>query len=162
VQPRGVKRCAVSQQQLDEKTRQRLLALELQPRGDKAEGILILPFGLAVDKNVTLKAGDVEVGPPLRFKTCLPQGCLVPLNLDAKAIAALRKASVLTVGAAGDADQPTNFPISLQGFAPALDRPHSRGLFYASAKYPKRYIVKVQPKPTISPTIQKIAMSSGA
>ena len=122
VQPQGVKRCAVTQQQSDEKTKQRVLVVELQPRGDRAEGVLIMPFGLAIDKGVSLKAGDAELGLALRFKTCLPQGCIVPLSLDAKAMAVLRKASVLTIGAFGDGDQPANLSVSLKGFVPAFDR----------------------------------------
>lgn len=122
VQPQGVKRCAVAQQQTDEKSKQRVLAVELQPRGDKAEGVLVLPFGLAVDKGVTLKAGETDAVATLRFKTCLPQGCIVPLSFDAKAMASLRKAAVLTVVALGDGDQPTSFSVSLKGFVPAFDR----------------------------------------
>jgi invasion protein IalB len=122
VQAQGGKRCAVSQQQLDEKTRQRVLVFELQPRGDKAEGVLVLPFGLALDKGVTVKAGEAELGPALRFKTCLPQGCVVPLNLDAKAMALLRKASALTVGVVSDAGQPANLSVSLKGFSSAFER----------------------------------------
>lgn len=122
MQPQGVKRCAVNQQQLDEKTRQRVLAFELQPRGDKAEGVLVLPFGLVLDRGVTLKAGDAELGPALRFRTCLPQGCVVSLSLDSKAMAVLRKATVLTIGVIGDADQPANLSVSLKGFSSAFDR----------------------------------------
>jgi invasion protein IalB len=121
-QPQGVKRCAVSQQQMDDKTKQRVLAVELQPRGDKAEGVLALPFGLAIDKGVSLKIGEAEAGLALRFKTCLPQGCIVPLSFDAKTMALLRKASAVTVGTVGDTDQPVAFSISLGGFAPAFDR----------------------------------------
>ncbi len=121
-QPQGVKRCAITQQQMDDKTKQRVLVVELQHRGDRAEGILDLPFGLAIDKGVSLKIGEVEVGPALRFKTCLPQGCIVPLSFDAKTMALLRKGSAISLGALGDADQPVPFSISLGGFVPAFDR----------------------------------------
>jgi invasion protein IalB len=99
-----------------------VLAVELQPRGDRAEGLLVLPFGLAIDKGVSIKIGEAEIGPALRFKTCLPQGCIVPLSFDAKAMALLRKGTVLSLGALGDGDQPVPFSISLGGFVPAFDR----------------------------------------
>jgi invasion protein IalB len=118
----GVKQCAVAQQQTDSKTGQRILGVELRPQGDKAEGIMLLPFGLTLDKGVTLHVGEAEFGSGLRFKTCLLQGCVVPLSFDAKAVAALRKAPTLTVNAFGDADQPVTFSISLKGFSPAFDR----------------------------------------
>ncbi len=120
-QPQGIKRCVVSQQQTDGKTNQRVLAVELQPFGDKADGMLALPFGLLLDKGAALKIGDADLGSVLRFKTCVPQGCIVPVSFDTKALAVLRKASALTVDAAGNNDQPAVFSISLKGFGPALD-----------------------------------------
>ncbi|MDH4982412.1 invasion associated locus B family protein [Hyphomicrobium sp. D-2] len=127
VQPAGGKRCAITQQQADAKTRQRLIAVELQPIGDKAEGVLVLPFGLLLDKGVTLKAGATELG-ALRFKTCLPQGCVVPLTLDAKALTTLRGAKdPLTVTAFNDAGGPLAFAVSVNGFGPALNRAAALG-----------------------------------
>lgn len=127
MQPGGVKRCAITQQQADANSRQRLLAVELQPKADKAEGLLVLPFGLSLDKGVTLKVGDTALG-ALRFKTCLPQGCVVPLSLDAKALAALRAgAAPLSVTAFSDAEQPVAFSVSVKGFGPALDRAAALG-----------------------------------
>ena len=51
VQQDGKKVCALSQQQTDPGTHQLLLAIELNaPAIDRAEGTLILPFGLALDR----------------------------------------------------------------------------------------------------------------
>lgn len=121
--PQGGKRCVVIQQQANPNTHQRVLSIELQPQGGGVEGVLVLPFGLDLEKSVTLKVGDADVAPePLRVHTCLPQGCVAPLNLDAKAVAALRKAPTAAVGASGDGNQNLSFPVSLKGFGPALDR----------------------------------------
>ncbi|MFG1417360.1 invasion associated locus B family protein [Xanthobacter sp. V0B-10] len=125
--PQGVKRCAIGQQQADPKTRQRILSVEIQPKGAGAEGLLVLPFGLALDKGVSLKAGEADLVPALRFSTCLPQGCFVPLALDAKALAALRKAAEASVGAVSDGGQPVSFPVSLKGFPAAFDRAAALG-----------------------------------
>jgi invasion protein IalB len=122
-QLQGGKQCAVIQQVTDGKTGQRILGLELKPQGDKAEGTLLMPFGLTLDKGVALRVGEAEVASGLRFKTCVLAGCLVPLSLDAKTLAALRKAPTLVVNAVGgDNDQVVPFSISLNGFGPALDR----------------------------------------
>src|SRR5262249_26224442 len=115
-QPQGVKQCAVAQQVTDGKTGQRVAGIELKPQGDKAEGMLVLPFGLTLDKGVALRIGEADVASGLRFKTCLVVGCLVPLNLDAKILAALRKSPTLIVNAVGDSDQVVPFSISLNGF----------------------------------------------
>jgi invasion protein IalB len=114
--------CTFSQQQMDKDTRQRMLAIELSPGPEKAEGSLLLPFGLAVDREVTLQIGDATLGAPLRFRTCLPAGCVVSLSLDTKAIGELRKAPALTVRVTADGGQPATFTISLKGFANAMDR----------------------------------------
>lgn len=116
-----VKRCAVSQQQMDPRSQQRVLAIELQPKSDKAEGVLLLPFGLALDKGVTLKLGDADLG-ALRFSTCLPQGCVVPLSFDSKALGAIKKAAVLRIDGVADGGPAQSFSVSLKGFGPALDR----------------------------------------
>ncbi len=122
VSPEGSKRCSISQQQADAKTRQRLLAVELQPKGEKVEGVMVLPFGILIDKGVTLKVGDTSLG-SLRFKTCLPQGCIVPFSLDAKSLSLLRADTApLAVNAFNDANQPLTFSVSLKGFGQALDR----------------------------------------
>src|SRR5262245_16728465 len=52
----GKKVCALTQQQTDRASQQRVLAVELNAvTADKAEGTLVLPFGLAVSKEVTLQ-----------------------------------------------------------------------------------------------------------
>ncbi|MEP9352614.1 invasion associated locus B family protein [Xanthobacter sp. KR7-65] len=117
----NAKRCSISQQQVDSKTRQRILMLELQPKGDKVEGPLFLPFGLFLEKGVVLKLGEADLA-ALRFSTCLPQGCVVPVSLDPRMLGLVRKADALRVVAANDAGQPQAFSISLKGFGQALDR----------------------------------------
>lgn len=122
VSPDGTKRCSISQQQADAKTGQRLLAVELQPKGDKIEGVLVLPFGILIDKGVALKIGETSLG-ALRFKTCLPQGCMVPFSLDAQSVSLLRAGSTpLSITALNDAGQPLTFSVSVKGFGQALDR----------------------------------------
>jgi invasion protein IalB len=114
--------CTLSQQLMDRDSRQRILAIELSvPAPNKAEGTLLLPFGLSLDKGVVLQI-DEAAGPTLRFRTCLPAGCVVTVMFDEKAIAALRSATTLTVKAVGDDTQEISFGVSLKGFASAFDR----------------------------------------
>ena len=122
-QQNGKKVCALSQQQTDNNTRQLMLAIELaSPVANKAEGTLILPFGLALDRGLTLQIDDGATAQALRFRTCLPVGCLVALTFDSATVALLKKGSVLTVKATADGGQEADFKISLKGFGSALDR----------------------------------------
>jgi invasion protein IalB len=86
------------------------------------DGALVLPFGLALDRGVTLQVDDAPAGPALRFRTCLPAGCVVPLSFDARLVAALRKGAALKINAAADNGKDAVFTISLKGFPAALDR----------------------------------------
>ena len=115
--------CALSQQQTDKDTRQLLLAIELNtPAMNKAEGTMVLPFGLALDQPVMLQIDESAAGQALRFRTCLPVGCLVSLAFDPATVAQLRKGTTLTVNATADGGKGAAFKISLNGFSSALDR----------------------------------------
>lgn len=117
------KHCSMSQQQVSKK-RERVLAVELQAGSDSAvTGMLVLPFGLLLDKGVTLQIDDKPALAPLRFRTCMPAGCMVPLSFDRDRASALSKGTALKLKAAGaDASQEVVLTVSLKGFAAALDR----------------------------------------
>jgi len=121
----NIVRCAVSQVQTNSQNRQRVLSVELTATesGNAASGTLILPFGLALDQGAVLSIDEGELLPPLRFSTCLPAGCLVPLTFNADTVTAMRAGTALKVKtAANDSEQEVNFSISLSGFTSALAR----------------------------------------
>lgn len=121
--PNGQKVCAFSQQILDSNSRQLIVGVELKASSpDKAEGTLVLPFGLAVEKPIVLQADESGTSLVHHVRTCLPVGCLVSLNFDAAMVGVLRKASVLNIKATADGGPDTAFKISLNGFGSALDR----------------------------------------
>ena len=123
VQQDGKTVCVFSQQQTNKDTGQLLLAIELRALlTDWAQGTLILPFGLAVQRPITLEINEVPIGTALNVRTCLPVGCLVNVSLDAAMIASLTKAKSLMVRATADGVQDVLFTISLNGFSIALDR----------------------------------------
>jgi invasion protein IalB len=122
VQQGAGKRCAMSQVQTQQNG-QRVLAIEISPpQGSSTTGALALPFGLALANGITLQIDDKPAMVPLRFRTCLPTGCIVPLSFDAAAIVALRAGTSLKVKATTDGGSEAPFTISLAGFAAALDR----------------------------------------
>jgi len=119
----SAKRCIMRQQQFSQQNRQRVLAIEIgSVANNRLDGVLVLPFGLALDAGVKLQIDDGVTGQPLRFKTCLPAGCVVPLAFDAPLTANLRKGAALKVTATADGGEASPFSISLNGFATALDR----------------------------------------
>lgn len=123
--PEGIVRCAVSQVQINNQNRQRVLSVELTATegGNAANGTLVMPFGLALDQGVVLSIDEGEFLPPLRFSTCLPAGCVVPLTFNADAVTAMRAGTALKAKAAANGSgQEVNFSISLSGFTSALTR----------------------------------------
>ena len=117
------KACLLSQQQTDTNTRQLVLGIELKATASNtAEGTLVLPFGLAVTRPVTLQIDEAGAPQSLPFRTCVPVGCLVPLNFDASMVAALRRGTAMSVKVIGDGGQEVALQISLKGFSSAFDR----------------------------------------
>lgn len=118
----NAKRCVMSQQQ-NQQNGQRVLALELNaPSGNTVSGTLVLPFGLALDPGVTFQIDDKPAMQPLRFRTCVPAGCLVPVTFDAPTLVVLRAAAALKIKAVADGGTAAPFAIPLQGLSTALDR----------------------------------------
>lgn len=120
--PNGTKVCAFTQQQTDKASRQLVIGIELKATSaTKAEGTIILPFGLAVDKAVALRIDDgtAQTAP---FRTCLPVGCVVAVVFDDALVANLRKGEILNVAATTDNGREAAFKISLNGFGSALAR----------------------------------------
>ncbi|WP_234841072.1 invasion associated locus B family protein [Sinorhizobium meliloti] len=64
---------------------------------------------------------------PLRFSTCLPGGCLVPLNFNGEASAVLRGGTVLKVHVQSIDGKEVPLSIQLKGLAAALDRLEALG-----------------------------------
>jgi invasion protein IalB len=120
----GQKLCVLSQSQGDSRTNQRVFAIELRPPKDgRAEGTILMPFGLKLDNGAVLKLDEKDLGQGLRFSTCVPAGCLLPISFPTVATDAMKGGKTLTAAALnlsnGDV---VSFNIALNGFGPALDR----------------------------------------
>ncbi|CAM5556757.1 hypothetical protein MAUB1S_09317 [Mycolicibacterium aubagnense] len=121
--PENKKQCAFSQGQVSQNG-QRVLTIELTPADDGGlKGLLVMPFGLNLDKGVTFSVDDTPPGKPSRFRTCLPGGCVVRLTFTPATTKALRTGTALKLGAfASDTEKDVAFSISLKGFNQALER----------------------------------------
>jgi invasion protein IalB len=125
----GAKICTLSQSQGDKQTGQRSFAIELRmPKDGKTEGTILMPFGLKLDAGANLKLDDKDLGQGLRFSTCVPQGCLLPVSFPTVATDAMKKGKMLTVASLSLANgQAVSFNISLNGFTAALARVEQLG-----------------------------------
>ncbi len=57
---------------------------------------MILPFGLLLEKGASVQVDDdAASAQTLKFRTCLPLGCVVPVSFDAAILAKLKKGTVL-------------------------------------------------------------------
>lgn len=122
VHDRAAKRCVLSQAQARQDG-QRVLAIELNaPSGNTVSGTLVMPFGLALDAGVIFQVDDKPAMQPVRFRTCVPAGCLIPVTFDAPTLVELRAGTALKLKATADGGAAAPFSISLQGFGTALDR----------------------------------------
>jgi invasion protein IalB len=119
--------CSVSQEQAQQNG-QRVLAVELVAAGkDTLTGNLILPFGLMLDAGVALQVDDGQAGKPLRFSTCVPGGCIVPLKFDAAYVAKLRAGTSLHLKSKSMDGKDVALAVSLKGLPGALDRLQALG-----------------------------------
>lgn len=115
--------CSLSQEQVDGRTQQRVLAIEVRPSSaGAARVILILPFGLNLQKGITLQIDDAEVSAMKPFRTCLPADCLVDAEMDDATVMALRRGNALKVNTVADGGKEISFAISLKGFQGAFER----------------------------------------
>ena len=118
-QPQGPT-CEMVQQQLDPQTQSRLLSAEFRLNADNLVGILVLPFGLELDRGVTLEADGVKFPQPDHYLTCLPVGCIVPLQLDPGHAVALGRAKSLHLLVSTETGNNLTLSLSLRGFADAI------------------------------------------
>jgi invasion protein IalB len=118
------KQCLLSQAQGNKETGQRVFAIELRPPGNgNTEGTILMPFGLNLDAGAVLKLDDKDLGKGLRFSTCGPHGCLLPVSFPTVATDAMRKGTKLVVASLNlSSGEAVTFNVSLNGLGAALAR----------------------------------------
>ncbi len=118
----GTKLCTLGQTQSSKETNQQVFAIELIPRDGKAEGNMLMPFGLKLDAGAVIRLDGKDLE-QVRFSTCTAQGCLLPVSFPTTVTDTLSKGKTLTVVAQNlNTGQAVIFNIPLDGFTAALDR----------------------------------------
>ena len=116
--------CMLMQSQGDNKTGKRLFAFELRtPRDGRSEGLILMPFGLAIEPGVTFKLDEAVLGKGAPYISCGPEGCLVPISFPTLATDAMRTAKTLSViGQKSGTNEPQPITVPLGGFAAVWER----------------------------------------
>jgi invasion protein IalB len=120
----GQKQCLIVQAQINNQTRQRMFEIQLRaPKDAKTEGTVLMPFGLKLDSGAIVTLDDKDIGQPLRFSTCTPQGCLLPVSFAAATVDSMKKSKTLSIASLNISNgEVVAFKISLEGFAHASAR----------------------------------------
>ncbi len=116
--------CVVIQSQGDRRTGRRQFSIELHvPKDGRAEGLILMPFGLQIEPGVTFKLDDRALGKGAPYSYCINDGCLVPISLPTLATDTMKTAQSMTVSAMKpEAKEPTVITVPLSGFAAAFAR----------------------------------------
>jgi len=115
--------CTATSQLTDKASGRRIVGIELiATAANRVTVTIVLPFGPAVDKPVTIRIDDSDpIAVP--FKTCVQIGCLATTTWELPIVAALRKGTAATIHSlAADTGKDVVFRVSLNGFGTALDR----------------------------------------
>lgn len=116
--------CIVAQSQGDSQTGRRKFGIELQtPKDGRAEGIVLMPFGLSIEPGISFKLDEQTLGKGAPYTACSTDGCFVPISFPTLALDGMRTAKKLFVigHKAGSSDDAT-ITVPLEGFAQAFDR----------------------------------------
>jgi invasion protein IalB len=116
--------CIVAQSQGDSQTGRRKFGFELQtPTNGRSEGIVLMPFGLAIEPGVTFKLDEQTLGKGAPYTACNQEGCLVSISFPTLALDGMRTAKQLFVtGQKSGSSDPAIVTVPLEGFGQALDR----------------------------------------
>lgn len=106
---------------------QPLITMQLSlTNNNVATGAVLVPFGVLVTEPIEMQV-DTKKGTLLEghIRSCVPQGCIVPISLDANAQKVLGSSKLLHVNLKADGVVPPDrehISVHLTGFAEALDR----------------------------------------
>lgn len=124
VRPDAKVTCIVVQSQGDSKTGRRQFGFELSvPKDGRSEGVILMPFGMAIEPGVTFKLDEQALGKGAPYSTCTSDGCLVPISFPTLATDGMRNAKSLAIAAQKSGNnEPATIVVPLVGFPQAFDR----------------------------------------
>jgi invasion protein IalB len=109
------------------------ISLQPGPEAGSLTGTMTLPFEVPLQSRITLQTGAGALDGPLSFRSCGPQGCILPISLNAAQVASLQKGILLQANATSDEGRTLSFLFSLKGFRAAYERVRRTNTTEASA-----------------------------
>lgn len=121
--------CLVTQSQGDRQSGRRQFVFELRtPQEGRAEGLILMPFGLNIESGVTFKLDESVLGKGAPYTTCTSEGCLVPISFPTLATDAMKTAKALVVNAQkANSSEAVTITLPLGGFNAAFARAAALG-----------------------------------
>ncbi|AWN36985.1 invasion associated locus B family protein [Methylobacterium radiodurans] len=121
--------CLVTQSQGDRQSGRRQFVFELRtPQEGRAEGLILMPFGLNIETGVTFKLDESVLGKGAPYTTCTSEGCLVPISFPTLATDAMKTAKALVVNAQkANSSETVTITLPLGGFNAAFARATALG-----------------------------------
>ncbi len=125
----GKTSCLVTQSQGDRQSGRRQFVIELRtPQEGRAEGLILMPFGLNIETGVTFKLDESVLGKGAPYTTCTSEGCLVPISFPTLATDAMKTAKALVVNAQkANSTESVTITLPLGGFNAAFARAAALG-----------------------------------
>jgi invasion protein IalB len=119
--------CGMSQQILDQRSRQPVLQLILgrAPSGKGHQLVAVMPLGVTVPPGIAIQIGETKRN--VAFTQCLPGGCVAPLPVDDAFLRVLKSGKDGRVGVVDRRGQTVAVPFSLKGFVGAFDKMEEHG-----------------------------------
>lgn len=115
------RRCNLTLELKMKDTDQQVLLAGLTPDSKgRITGNFTLPFGLDVSKGISVTTDSPSATVALPFKTCLPQGCIVPVRLDEMFVKKMQRSKAMKLKATLNDGHPVVIDIPLQGFSEKL------------------------------------------
>jgi len=114
--------CIVSQAQTDSITGQNFsVALSPSAAGELRVSV-VTPLGMSFQAGTLFQIDASPPIGPLKFETCMQDGCLVPARMSSQSVAALKGAKVFRIGGNRIDGTPFFLSLSLDGLAAGLSR----------------------------------------
>jgi invasion protein IalB len=113
--------CQMSQELLQQETRQRVLTFSIGMTAEGSKATLILPFGLLLSEGVRVQIAEEPVLHGA-YRTCLPAGCVAEIEIPKEVIEKLETAETARVLMTANSGQQVNTDVSLKGFKSAYRR----------------------------------------
>jgi len=116
----AAERCSIVQALNQRESQKQVLRIEIGYLGESTQliGIVTVPLGVALPAGLKMRI-DEGKELPYQFGQCLPNGCIVGIQVSAELLAQLKAGTKAAVTFQDGMQRPITLPVSLKGFTAA-------------------------------------------